>query len=174
MTSVLKTRPGCECRERIFLHGLAFFTQHAGGHCKTPVGCDESQLPPTSGGCFSHEVRFEVVPFPIGRLYVTESDLGRSILWRFFQVVFEFCMQSFLLTMWKKRYHWFDTIQMQNTDDLSLHIWDLYISGALRPWLYLKGPKHRKWFIMLLFPSYQHPPDRTTAARGSGRSDLRG
>lgn len=49
---------------------------------------------------------------------ILSLDLGRSILWRFFQVVFEFCMQIFLLTMWKKRYLWFDTIQMHNTNDL--------------------------------------------------------
>ena len=49
---------------------------------------------------------------------ILSLDLGRSILWRFFQVVFEFCMQIFLLTMWKKRYLWFDTIQMENTNDL--------------------------------------------------------
>ena len=157
-----------------------YFTQHAGGHCKTPVGCDESQLPPTSGGCFSQKWVLRSFHSRLVVYTILSLDLGRSILWRFFQVVFEFCMQIFLLTMWKKRYLWFDTIQMHNTNDLLIYCIFaylrslLYMSGALRPWLYLQGTKHRKWFIMLLFPSYQHPPDRTTAARGSGRSDLRG
>lgn len=195
MTSVLKIRPGCECTDFGFvalgthlawakpLHFWApwarYFTQRsAGGHCKTPVGCDESQLPPTSGGCFSQKLSFEVVEIPdwsfIGYWVLTSVD-------QYYDDSFGSSLSSVCrFSCWRcGRKDIFDLIQYKCIIQMIYCMFAylrslLYMSDTLRRWLYLQGTKHKKWFIMLLLPSYQHPPDRTTAARGSGRSDLRG
>ena len=164
---ILKIRPGCECTDfGCFpwnspgmsnpciseLHGLAISPNGP------PVDIAKRRLVATSHNC--PQLAEDASPRSWG-LKSSLSSVCRFSCWRCGRKdIFDLIQYKCIIQMIYCMFAYLRSL--------------LYMSDTLRRWLYLQGTKHRKWFIMLLFPSYQHPPDRTTAARGSGRSDLRG